>query len=58
VNTQTKYLEIMALTKDEIEYLERLLEDNKRTHIACQNWSQVDSIDNTIKNLNEVRWSL
>jgi hypothetical protein len=48
----------MSLSKDEIEYLERLLEDNKRTHIACQNWSQVDSIDNTIKKLNEVRWSL
>lgn len=46
------------LSKDELELIERLLEDTKRHHIACQNWSQVDSVDATINKLNEVRWSL
>ncbi len=46
------------LTQDEIEYLEYLLEDDKRRCIALQNWSRVDSIQLTIDKLNEVKWML
>ena len=46
------------LTQDEIEYLEYLLEDDKRRCIALQNWSRVDSIQLTIDKLNEVKWTL
>ena len=46
------------ITQDEIEYLEYLLEDDKRKCIAIQNWSRVDSIQSTIDKLNEVKWTL
>lgn len=46
------------ITQDEIEYLEHLLEDDKRQCIAIQNWSRVDSIQLTIDKLNEVKWTL
>ena len=46
------------ITQDEIEYLEYLLEDDKRQCIALQNWSRVDSIQSTIDKLNEVKWTL
>lgn len=46
------------ITQDEIEYLEYLLEDDKRQCIALQNWSRVDSIQSTIDKLNEVKWKL
>lgn len=46
------------ITQDEIEYLEYLLEDDKRRCIALQNWSRVDSIQSTIDKLNEVKWTL
>lgn len=46
------------LTQDEIDYLEYLLEDDKRQSIALQNWSRVDSIQKTIDKLNQVKWML
>ena len=46
------------LTQDEIDYLEHLLEDDKRQSIALQNWSRVDSIQKTIDKLNQVKWML
>jgi 3-phosphoglycerate kinase len=46
------------LTQDEIEYLEYLLEDDKRQCIALHNWARVDSIQSTINKLNEVKWML
>ena len=37
-----------GLTKDELDHIEYLLEEEKRQFIASQNWGRVDSIQATI----------